>query len=200
MKLLRSSFCAPSQQYVTLCFTTLFFHFDYPHFSETFLIDYYFMSILFSKVRTHTPGHLATVVCCSQRGNNLLSELNVIFFSKISDVGPALQAALRVDLHRPLADHMGISLPRLRSALRCASYPSLFFDLCVCVCVSNDERVPGLLNCEKPLTGLCRLCCTFRPGRLFCRLLHPSQSGARQCCVCHLVHQACQVLGARLQV
>uniref|UniRef100_A0A8C4EA08 Pecanex-like protein n=1 Tax=Dicentrarchus labrax TaxID=13489 RepID=A0A8C4EA08_DICLA len=50
MKLLRSSFCAPSQQYVTLCFTALFFHFDYPHFSETFLIDYYFMSILFSKM------------------------------------------------------------------------------------------------------------------------------------------------------
>lgn len=53
MKLLRSSFCTPSQQYVTLCFTTLFFHFDYPHFSETFLIDYYFMSILFSKVWMH---------------------------------------------------------------------------------------------------------------------------------------------------
>uniref|UniRef100_A0A3B3Y3C4 Pecanex-like protein n=1 Tax=Poecilia mexicana TaxID=48701 RepID=A0A3B3Y3C4_9TELE len=50
MKLLRSSFCTPSQQYVTLCFTTLFFHCDYPHFSETFLIDYYFMSIVFSKM------------------------------------------------------------------------------------------------------------------------------------------------------
>uniref|UniRef100_A0A3Q2TFL4 Pecanex-like protein n=1 Tax=Fundulus heteroclitus TaxID=8078 RepID=A0A3Q2TFL4_FUNHE len=50
MKLLRSSFCTPSQQYVTLCFTTLFFHCDYPHFSETFLIDYYFMSIIFSKM------------------------------------------------------------------------------------------------------------------------------------------------------
>ncbi|KAI4814517.1 hypothetical protein KUCAC02_003709 [Chaenocephalus aceratus] len=50
MKLMRSSFCAPSQQYVTLCFTTLFFRFDYPHFSETFLIDYYFMSILFSSL------------------------------------------------------------------------------------------------------------------------------------------------------
>ncbi|XP_064207810.1 pecanex-like protein 3 isoform X1 [Anguilla rostrata] len=50
MKLLRSSFCTPSQQYVTLCFTALFFHFDYPRFSETFLLDYYFMSILFSKL------------------------------------------------------------------------------------------------------------------------------------------------------
>ncbi|KAL7844438.1 hypothetical protein SRHO_G00229770 [Serrasalmus rhombeus] len=50
MKLLRSSFCVPSQQYVTLCFTVLFFQFDYPRFSETFLLDYYFMSILFSKL------------------------------------------------------------------------------------------------------------------------------------------------------
>uniref|UniRef100_A0A8C7MZB3 Pecanex-like protein n=1 Tax=Oncorhynchus kisutch TaxID=8019 RepID=A0A8C7MZB3_ONCKI len=50
MKLLRSSFCAPSLQYVTLSFTALFFLFDYPHFSETFLLDYFFMSILFSKL------------------------------------------------------------------------------------------------------------------------------------------------------
>ncbi|XP_057215962.1 pecanex-like protein 1 isoform X1 [Triplophysa rosa] len=50
MKLLRSSFCVPSQQYVTLCFTALFFQFDYPHFSQTFLLDYYCMSILFSKL------------------------------------------------------------------------------------------------------------------------------------------------------
>ncbi|XP_036379450.1 pecanex-like protein 1 isoform X2 [Megalops cyprinoides] len=50
MKLLRSSFCTPSQQYVTLCFTALFFRYDYPSFSETFLLDYYFMSILFSKL------------------------------------------------------------------------------------------------------------------------------------------------------
>ncbi|KAG2469474.1 PCX3 protein, partial [Polypterus senegalus] len=50
MKLLRSSFCTPSQQYVTLCFTVLFFRCDYQHFSETFLIDYYLMSIVFSKL------------------------------------------------------------------------------------------------------------------------------------------------------
>nr|XP_055035164.1 pecanex-like protein 1 [Misgurnus anguillicaudatus] len=50
MKLLRSSFCVPCQQYVTLCFTALFFQFDYPRFSQTFLLDYYCMSILFSKL------------------------------------------------------------------------------------------------------------------------------------------------------
>ncbi|RXM93203.1 Pecanex-like protein 3 [Acipenser ruthenus] len=37
-------------QYVTLCFTVLFFRCDYQRFSETFLLDYYFMSILFSKL------------------------------------------------------------------------------------------------------------------------------------------------------
>ncbi|XP_066574829.1 pecanex-like protein 3 isoform X2 [Amia ocellicauda] len=50
MKLLRSSLCTPSMQYVTLGFTVLFFHCDYPRFSETFLLDYYFVSILFNKL------------------------------------------------------------------------------------------------------------------------------------------------------
>nr|XP_014349145.1 PREDICTED: pecanex-like protein 3 [Latimeria chalumnae] len=50
LKLLRSSFCSPAQQYVTLGFTVLFFRFDYKRFSEGFLIDYFFMSILFSKL------------------------------------------------------------------------------------------------------------------------------------------------------
>ncbi|GCB83979.1 hypothetical protein scyTo_0024834, partial [Scyliorhinus torazame] len=49
LKLLRSSFCCPCHQYVTLSFTILFFRFDYSHFSETFLLDYYFMSIICSK-------------------------------------------------------------------------------------------------------------------------------------------------------
>ncbi|XP_041035820.1 pecanex-like protein 3 isoform X2 [Carcharodon carcharias] len=50
LKLLRSSFCCPCHQYVTLSFTVLFFRFDYSHFSETFLLDYYFMSIICSKL------------------------------------------------------------------------------------------------------------------------------------------------------
>uniref|UniRef100_A0A8D0L6T7 Pecanex-like protein n=1 Tax=Sphenodon punctatus TaxID=8508 RepID=A0A8D0L6T7_SPHPU len=50
MKLLRCAFCCPPQQYVTLGFTVLFFHFDYQRYSEGFLTDYFFMSILFSKL------------------------------------------------------------------------------------------------------------------------------------------------------
>ncbi|XP_078398083.1 pecanex-like protein 2 [Cetorhinus maximus] len=50
MKLLRSSFCNPTYLYVTLSFTILFFQFDYSSFSETFLLDFFLMSILFSKL------------------------------------------------------------------------------------------------------------------------------------------------------
>lgn len=51
-KLLRSSFCDPSFQFLTLLFTLVFFHFDCPHASESFLLDFFIMSILFHKVRT----------------------------------------------------------------------------------------------------------------------------------------------------
>uniref|UniRef100_A0A8C8R6V8 Pecanex-like protein n=1 Tax=Pelusios castaneus TaxID=367368 RepID=A0A8C8R6V8_9SAUR len=50
LKLLRSSFSNPSCQYVTVIFTVLFFTFDYKSFSETMLLDLFFMSILFSKL------------------------------------------------------------------------------------------------------------------------------------------------------
>ncbi|XP_038656426.1 pecanex-like protein 2 [Scyliorhinus canicula] len=50
MKLLRSTFCNPTYQYVTLSFTVLFFQFDYSSISETFLLDFFLMSILFSKL------------------------------------------------------------------------------------------------------------------------------------------------------
>ncbi|XP_049591466.1 pecanex-like protein 2 [Syngnathus scovelli] len=51
MKLLRSSFCDPSFQFITLLFTLLFFHFDCPRASESFLLDFFLMSILFHKMR-----------------------------------------------------------------------------------------------------------------------------------------------------
>ncbi|KAJ7344764.1 hypothetical protein JRQ81_000714 [Phrynocephalus forsythii] len=50
MKLLRSSFSNPTYQYVTVIFTVLFFTFDYERFSETMLLDLFFMSIVFSKL------------------------------------------------------------------------------------------------------------------------------------------------------
>ncbi|XP_072425312.1 pecanex-like protein 1 isoform X4 [Chiloscyllium punctatum] len=50
MKLLRSSYSSPTYQYVTVVFTVLFFTFDYKSFSETLLLDLFFMSILFSKL------------------------------------------------------------------------------------------------------------------------------------------------------
>ncbi|XP_069065060.1 pecanex-like protein 1 isoform X2 [Pleurodeles waltl] len=50
LKLLRSSFSSPTCQYATVIFTVLFFTFDYKVYSETLLLDLFFMSILFSKL------------------------------------------------------------------------------------------------------------------------------------------------------
>ncbi|KAI8505516.1 hypothetical protein Bbelb_167050, partial [Branchiostoma belcheri] len=50
LKLLRGSFSNTLHQHVILIFTYFFFHYDFPHASETFLIDFYCMSILFSKL------------------------------------------------------------------------------------------------------------------------------------------------------
>ncbi|XP_059547907.1 pecanex-like protein 1 isoform X7 [Myotis daubentonii] len=50
LKLLRSSFSSPTYQYVTVVFTVLFFKIDYEAFSETMLLDLFFMSIIFNKL------------------------------------------------------------------------------------------------------------------------------------------------------
>ncbi|KAI5759223.1 PCNX2 [Gulo gulo luscus] len=50
MKLLRTSFCNPAPQFVHLGFTVIFFHFDYKDISESFLLDFFMVSILFSKL------------------------------------------------------------------------------------------------------------------------------------------------------
>ncbi|XP_013360126.1 PREDICTED: pecanex-like protein 2 [Chinchilla lanigera] len=50
MKLLRTSFCNPVHQFIHLSFALIFFHFDYKDFSESFLLDFFMVSILLSKL------------------------------------------------------------------------------------------------------------------------------------------------------
>ncbi|XP_053461971.1 pecanex-like protein 2 isoform X3 [Nycticebus coucang] len=50
MKLLRTSFCNPVHQFINLGFTVVFFHFDYKDISESFLLDFFVVSIVFSKL------------------------------------------------------------------------------------------------------------------------------------------------------
>ncbi|XP_004432433.1 PREDICTED: pecanex-like protein 2 [Ceratotherium simum simum] len=50
MKLLRTAFCNPVHQFIHLGFTVIFFHFDYKDISESFLLDFFMVSILFSKL------------------------------------------------------------------------------------------------------------------------------------------------------
>lgn len=50
LKAFRSSFSNPTRHYLILFFTILFFHFDWEDISEGFLVDFFFMSIIFHKV------------------------------------------------------------------------------------------------------------------------------------------------------
>lgn len=72
MKLLRSSFSNPTYQYVTIIFTVLFFTFDYNRFSETMLLDLFFMSILFSKVKSNIASPFYSILL-QATGRNWLS-------------------------------------------------------------------------------------------------------------------------------
>jgi hypothetical protein len=47
---LRSAYSDQSSQYLVLIFTVLFFRLDFKLASETFLIDYFLVSIIFKKV------------------------------------------------------------------------------------------------------------------------------------------------------
>ncbi|KAJ7416599.1 pecanex 2 [Willisornis vidua] len=72
MKLLRSSFCNPINQFVTLSFTVIFFRFDYRDISENFLLDFFMMSIVFHKASFIAPclttvyTHIAQHQYCPQ--------------------------------------------------------------------------------------------------------------------------------------
>lgn len=47
---IRSSYSDPASQYIVILFTVLFFKKDYRMASETFLIDYFVISIAFKKI------------------------------------------------------------------------------------------------------------------------------------------------------
>ena len=67
LKLLRSSFSDSSRQHLVLLWTVLFFHFDYRHSSETFVVDYFFMSIFMNKVWTIHKGSPIQSDCQTDR-------------------------------------------------------------------------------------------------------------------------------------
>lgn len=62
MKLLRASFCHPGRQFAPLGFAVLFFHFDCRGLSESFLLDFFLVSILFSKASPRPSLHSASKV------------------------------------------------------------------------------------------------------------------------------------------
>ncbi|KAL1473522.1 hypothetical protein MTO96_038603, partial [Rhipicephalus appendiculatus] len=88
LKCLRSAFNDPSQHFLVLLFTVLFFTYDYRGPNEPFLINYF---------------------CC------------LFVFSKVYEL--LLKISFIITYIAPLADHMGISIPCLRTALQRPTYP-----------------------------------------------------------------------------
>lgn len=143
VKLLRFAFCNTPKQYLIVTFTVFFFKYDYRNASETFLIDYFIVSILLSKVKMspnktaslknikkffinsknifiHLHSHFMIDWTSSPASHYLdcvmwSSCLPVLWFDAEDEVYP--------DLYRPLADHLGLRLPCLCSTLQCSSYP-----------------------------------------------------------------------------
>jgi hypothetical protein len=70
LKCLRGSFSDPSTQYLVLVFAVLFFQLDYSSASETFLIDYFFMGIIFSKTYEFLLKVCEQALC--QQGTHVL--------------------------------------------------------------------------------------------------------------------------------
>lgn len=62
VKLLRFAFCNTAKQYLIITFTVFFFKYDYRNASETFLIDYFVVSILLSKVRKSSLEYIVRML------------------------------------------------------------------------------------------------------------------------------------------
>ena len=66
MKFLRFGFGNTPHQHIILIWTVLLFNFDYDGYSETFLIDFFFMAIFVEKVRVVLYFHLTLMSHFSQ--------------------------------------------------------------------------------------------------------------------------------------
>lgn len=93
------------------------------------------------------------------------------FFSLLAlpAVGPAVQAAFRADLHRALADHLGLGFPRLCPALCRATHPA-----CVWVGLCREGCGLGTVGGGGGLGGpiaRCLLDCSSDSAMLFVQAL-----------------------------
>jgi len=96
LKCLRGSFSDASTQYLVLVFAVLFFQMDYSGATETFLIDYFFMGIVFSK----TYEFLLKVCKMSL----MLSEYMSMSISRVRDLTAPMHLGLKDGPLYPLSN------------------------------------------------------------------------------------------------
>lgn len=109
LKGLRNAYSDTASQFMVVIFTVLFFQIDAQSASETFLVDFFLMSILYRKI---------SEFLLKVEGKNILKGL----ISKVTHLHLLLAAAIHRDLHCAVADHLGLCLPCLCSAVQRAPF------------------------------------------------------------------------------
>lgn len=126
----RNAYSDIGSQYIILIFTVLFFRIDYKLSSETFLIDYFFVSILYRKF----SEFLLKVNCFSVNVTRFLELNNLLHIA----------ATIRGDLHRALANNLGFSIPCICATVQCATLGYAFSTNChQCTAVDSSQSFPG---------------------------------------------------------
>lgn len=101
----RSSYSDPSSQYIIILFSVLLFGRDFTTASETFLVDYFVISIIYRKISEF-------LLKVSSQNMSIRSEQKMFKFP-----ASRFSVAVHCNIHRTMANHMGFRISCIRPAL-----------------------------------------------------------------------------------
>lgn len=104
LKCLRSCYSDQSSQYLILTFTALFHQYDYNFIRQTFLVEYFIISIVYYKIY-----ELLLKV-----SNKILGCINILILM--------FSGTICCNLHRSVANHVGQCISRFCSTVLCTTF------------------------------------------------------------------------------
>lgn len=93
-------------------FTVLFFQNDYTSASETFLVDYFIISIVFKKISEFLLKVISTIPVKFSHNLKLLQNID------FNDFYFPVTVAIHRNIHRTMANNLGLSIPCICSAIQ----------------------------------------------------------------------------------
>ena len=129
LKVMRSAFSNTSQQYLIVIFSALLFEFDYQSYSETFLIDYFFMGIIFAK----TYEFILKVIILNERLKLTTGYILFYFFWKNKKdllIQFFFSGSICNNVYRSLANNLGFSFSRICPTVLSPAFSYAFHSSC----------------------------------------------------------------------